>query len=124
MAADKQIAAPRADEAMMAAKRADPQILEKQLSIEATVETSRTNTSTCLAALNNSLWRFLEGSFGAFGEHYKFFSQRARAFLSSRVDRLVTGQAQATHHYKEGTHDVEASPSSKPIVINISDDEE
>jgi hypothetical protein len=40
---------------------------------------------------------------------------------------LVPGATQATHHYEEGTHDVEALPSSKfkePIVIDISDDVE
>ena len=40
---------------------------------------------------------------------------------------MVPGAAQATHHYNEGTHDAEASPSSmskEPIVIDISDIEE
>ena len=39
----------------------------------------------------------------------------------------MPGLAQATHHDEEGTHEVEASPSSElkePIVIDISDDEE
>ena len=67
---------------------------------------------------------YLERSAFAFDVDYKLFSQRARAFLNSRDGRLVPGQAEATHHYEEGTHDVEASPSSKPIVIDISDNEE
>ena len=79
-----------------------------------------------LAALNDSSWRFLEAALGAFDEDYEVFSQRARAYLILRASRLVPGAAQATHHYNEGTHEVEASPSSmskKPIVIDISDNE-
>ena len=60
LAAEKQIAAARADEVAMAAIRADPQILEEHLVVEATVDASRTNAATRLAALNDSLWRFLE----------------------------------------------------------------
>ena len=80
-----------------------------------------------LAALNDSLWRFLEATVGAFDEDYEVFSQCARAYLISRASRLVPGAAQATHHYNEGTHDAEASPSSmskEPIIIDISDNEE
>jgi hypothetical protein len=66
----------------------------------------------------------LQGSAVAFDDDSELFSQRARAFLNSIAGRLVPGQAEATHHYEEGTHDVEASPSSKPIVIDISNDEE
>ena len=57
---EKQIAAARADEVAMAAIRADPQILEEHLAVEATVDASRTDTATWLAALNDSSWRFLE----------------------------------------------------------------
>ena len=60
MAAEKQIAAARADEVAMAAIRADPQILEGHLPIEATVDASRIDAAMRLAALNNSSWRFLE----------------------------------------------------------------
>ena len=101
LAAEKQIVAARADEVAMAAIHADPQILEDHLAVEAIV--------------------------GAFDEHYEMFSQRARAYLISIASRLVPGVAQTTHHYDEGTHDVEASPSSmskEPIIIDISDDEE
>ena len=101
--------------------------MEEHLAIEATVDASRADTATRLAALNDSSWRFLEANVGAFDEHYEMFSQLARAYLISRASRLVPGAAQATHHYKEGTHDTEASPSSmskEPIVIYISDNEE
>ena len=40
---------------------------------------------------------------------------------------LVLGVTQAIHHYNEGTHEAEASPSSMskdPIIIDISDNEE
>ena len=110
----------------MAAIRADPQILEEHLAVEATVDASRADAATRLAALNNSLWRFLKATVGAFDKDYEVFSQRARAYLNSRGSRLVPRAAQATHHYDEGTHDAEASPSSmskEPIVIDISDNE-
>ena len=111
----------------MAAICADPQILEEHLAVEATVDASRTDATTRLAALNDSSWRFLEATVGAFDKDYEVFSQRARAYLISRASRLVPRAAQATHHYNEGTHDAEASPSSmskEPIVIHISDNEE
>ena len=92
----------------MAAIRADPQILEEHLAVEAIVEASRANTATRLAALNDSSWRFLEATVGAFDEDYEVFSQRARAYLISRASRLVPRVAHATHHYDEGTHGVEA----------------
>ena len=101
--------------------------MEEHLAVEATVDASRADAATRLAALNDSLWRFLEATVGAFDKDYEVFSQCARAYLNSRASRLVPAVAQATHHYEEGTHDVEASPSSKskePIVIDISDDEE
>ena len=101
--------------------------MEEHLAVEATVDASRTDAATRLAALNDSLCRFLEDTVGAFDEDYEVFSQRARAYLNSRPSKLVLGAAQATHHYDEGTHDVEASPSSmskEPIVIDISDNEE
>ena len=41
MAAEKQIAAARADEVAMAAIRVDPEILEEHLTVEATVDASR-----------------------------------------------------------------------------------
>ena len=80
-----------------------------------------------LAALNDSLWRFIEATLGAFDKDDEVFSQRARAYLILRASRLVPEEAQATHHYDEGTHEAQASPSSmskEPIVINISDNEE
>ena len=111
----------------MAAIRADPQILEENLAVEATVDASRADDAMWLKALNNSSWCFLEPTLGAFEKYYEVFSQRARAYLISRASRLVPGAAQATHHYDEGTHKVEASPSSmskEPIVIDISHNEE
>ena len=119
--------AARADEGAMAAIRADPQILEENLAVEATVDASHTDSATRLAALKNSSWCFLEATVGAFDEDYEVFSQLARAYLISRAHGLVPGAAQATHHYDEGTHEAEASPSSmskEPIVIDISDNEE
>ena len=80
-----------------------------------------------LAALDGNLWCFLEATVGAFDKDYEVFSQHARAYLISRASRLVPGVAQATHHYDEGTHKAEASPSSMfkdPIIIDISDNEE
>jgi hypothetical protein len=127
LAAEKQIADARADEVAMAAIHADPQILEEHLAVEATVYASHADAVTRLAALNDSSCRFLEATLGAFDEDYEVFSQRARAYLNSRASRLVPGAAQATHHYDEGTHYVEASPSSmskESIIIDISDDEE
>ena len=111
----------------MAAIHADPQILEEHLTVEATIDASRVDAVTRLDALNDSSWRFLEATVGAFDEDYEVFSQRARAYLTSRASRLVPRAAQATHHYDEGTHDEEALPSSmskEPIVIDISDNEE
>ena len=127
MAAEKQIAVARTDEVTMAAMRADPQILEEHLAVEATVDASRADTATRLAAINDSSWSFLEGTAGAFDEDYDVFSQRARAYLNSRAGMLVSGQDQATHHYEGCTQGVEAWPSSKlkePIIIDIFDDEE
>ena len=101
--------------------------MEEHLAVEATVDASRANVVTRLAALNDSLWRFLEATISAFKEDYEVFSLHARAYLISRASRLVPGAAQATHHYNEGTHDAEALPSSMskdPIVIDISDNEE
>jgi len=111
----------------MAAIRANPQILEEHLDVEASVDASHADAVTRLATLNDSLWRFLEATLGAFDKDYEVFSQRARAYLNLRASRLVPGAAQTTHHYDEGTHDEEASPSSmskERIIINISDDEE
>ena len=124
---EKLIAAARADEVTMAAIRADHQILEEHPAVEATFDASHADTMTRLVALNDSSWHFLEATLGAFDEDYEMFSQRAHAYLVSRASRLVPGAAQATHHYNEGTHDAEASPSSmskEPIVIDISDNEE
>ncbi|KAE8780338.1 hypothetical protein D1007_46553 [Hordeum vulgare] len=101
---------------------ADTQILEDTSSLRPPL-TPRTR----LATLNDISWSFLEGTAGAFDEDYKVFSQCARAYLRSIAVRLLPGQAHATHHYEEGTQDVEASPSSRfkePIVLDISDDEE
>ena len=73
MAAEKQIAAARADEVAMAAIRANPQILEEHLTIEATVDALRA-VATRLAALNDNSWHFLEATVGAFDEDYEVFS--------------------------------------------------
>ncbi|KAE8803616.1 hypothetical protein D1007_20457 [Hordeum vulgare] len=88
---------------------------------------SHADVATRLAALNDSSWRFLKATVSAFDEDYKVFSQRARAYLNSRSSKLVPGAAKATHHYEEGTLDVEAMPSSmsiEPIIIDISVEEE
>ena len=85
----------------MAAIHADPQILEEHLAVEATVDTSRADATMRLAALNDSSWRFLEATVGAFDEDYEVFSQCACAYLISRASRLVPGAAQATQHYNE-----------------------
>ena len=74
MEAEKQITTARADEVALAAIRADPQILEEHLAVEATVDASRADTATRLAALNDSSWRFLEATLGAFDEDYAVFS--------------------------------------------------
>ena len=88
----------------MAAIHADPQILEEHLAVEATVDASRADAVMRLAALNDSSWRFLEATIGAFDEDYEVFSQRARAYLISRASRLVPGAAQVTHHYVQRGH--------------------
>jgi len=93
LAAEKKIAAAHVDEVAMAAIRADPQILEDHLVIEATVDASRADNTMRLAALNDSSWRFLEATVGAFDEDYEVFSQCARAYLISRARRLVPGAA-------------------------------
>ena len=101
--------------------------MEEHLAVEATIDASRADAATLLAALIDSSWCFLEATVGAFDEDYEVFSQRARAYVISRARGLVPRAAQATHHYNEGTHDAEASPSSmskEPIVIDISDNEE
>ena len=74
LAAEKQNAAARVDEVAMAAIRADPQILEEHLAVEATVDASCTNAAMRLAALNHSSWHFLEAIVGAFDEDYEVFS--------------------------------------------------
>ena len=81
LAADKQITTARADEVVMAAIRANPQILEEHLAVEATIDASRADTATWLASLNDSSWCFLEATVGAFDEDYEVFSQRAHAYL-------------------------------------------
>ena len=83
MVAEKQIAAARVDEVTMAAIRADPQILEEHLAVEATVDASRADAAARLAALNGSSRCFLEATVGAFDEDYEVFSQHARAYFIS-----------------------------------------
>ena len=68
LAAEKQITAARVDEVAMAAIRADPQILEEYLAVEAIVDASHDAAATRLAALNDSSWHFLEATVGAFDE--------------------------------------------------------
>ncbi|KAE8820114.1 hypothetical protein D1007_01813 [Hordeum vulgare] len=107
----------------MAAMRVDAEVLEENLG----VDSSRVDVAKRLAAINDSSWFFVKGIAGAFDEDYNVFSQRARAYLSSKARMLVTGKDKATHHYERCTHGVEASPSSRlkePIVMDISDDEE
>ena len=53
MAGEKQITVTRADEVAMAAIRADPQILEEHLAVEATIDVSRADAVMRLAALND-----------------------------------------------------------------------
>ena len=60
LAAEKKIAAARADEVAMAAIRADPQILEEHLAVEATDDASRADVATQLSTLNDSSWHFLK----------------------------------------------------------------
>ena len=72
--------------------------MEEHLAIEATVDASCANAAAWLAALIDSSWRFLEATLGAFDADYEVFSQRARAYLIWRANRLVPGAAQATHH--------------------------
>ena len=111
----------------MATMLANHQILEEHLTVEATVDASRADVATRLDALDDSLWHFVEATLSAFDEDYEVFSQRARAYLISRASKLVPRAAQATHHYNDGTHDAEASPSSvskEPIIVDISDNEE
>ena len=67
--------------------------MEEHLAVEATVDASRAAAATRLAALNDSSWRFLEATVGAFDEDYEVFSQRACAYLISRAGRLVPGAA-------------------------------
>ena len=50
----------------MAAMRADRQILEEHLTVEATVDPLRADAATWLAALNDSSWCFLKAASGAF----------------------------------------------------------
>ena len=59
LAAKKHIAAARANEVMIADIRAEPQILEEHLVVEATMDASRADTATRLAAFNDSSWCFL-----------------------------------------------------------------
>ena len=58
----------------MAAIRADPQILEEHLAVEATIDAWRPDATTRLAALNDCSWHFLEATIGAFDEDYEVFS--------------------------------------------------
>ncbi|KAE8799280.1 hypothetical protein D1007_25409 [Hordeum vulgare] len=124
---EKQITVACADEASISAMQADPNILDEHLTIEASIDTSRMNAATRLAAINENSWSFLEGTAGAFDKDYDVFSQLARSYLRSRAGILVSGQDQATHLYDGCTYGVEASPSSKlkePIIFDISHDEE
>ena len=66
LAAEKQIAAACVDEVVMAAMRADRQILEEHLAVEAIVDPSRADAATRLAALNDSSWCFLKAASSGF----------------------------------------------------------
>jgi hypothetical protein len=72
----------------MAGMRAEPQISEKHLAIETTVDASRADAAMRLATLNDSSSCFLEATVGAFDEDYEVFSQCARAYLKSKASRL------------------------------------
>jgi hypothetical protein len=50
----------------MAAMCADCQILQEHLAVEATIDASRADAATRLAALNDSSWCFLEATVDAF----------------------------------------------------------
>ena len=91
--AEKPITAACAYEVAMASIRADPQILEEHLAVEATIEASRIDVAMRLAALNDRSCRFLEDTVSAFDEDYEVFSQHACAYLNSRASRLVPGAA-------------------------------
>ena len=120
LAAKRQIAAALADEAVVASMRADLQIQEEHMAVEATVNASRKDAASRLSALSSSSWCFFAGTVGAYDEPYDVFSQRARAYMNSRSSRLVNH----TDH-EQGTHDVQISPSSKgKETIIISDDDE
>ncbi|KAE8813574.1 hypothetical protein D1007_09277 [Hordeum vulgare] len=86
---EKQIVDAHTDEAAMAAMHADPQILEKYLAVEATVDASRADAATRLASINDRSWYFFQGTTGAFNKDYDVFSQRAHAYLSSRASMFV-----------------------------------
>ncbi|KAE8821846.1 hypothetical protein D1007_00034 [Hordeum vulgare] len=73
------------DEVAIAAIRADPQILEEHLSAKSTIDASCADDATRLAALNDSSWRFLKATVGAFNKDYNMFPQHARAYLNSRA---------------------------------------
>jgi hypothetical protein len=66
LAAEKQITAARVDEVAMAAMRADRQISEERLAVEATFDASHADAATWLAALNDSSWCFLEATSSVF----------------------------------------------------------
>ncbi|KAE8812648.1 hypothetical protein D1007_10349 [Hordeum vulgare] len=71
LAAEKQIAFAHADEVVEATIRANPQILERHLAVEATVNASRADATMRLAALNKCSWSFLEVFVVSFDEDYK-----------------------------------------------------
>ena len=97
--------------------RADPQILEKHMAVEATLNASRKDATTRLSALNSSSWCFFAGNVGAYDEHYDVFSQRARAYMNSRSSRMGPGPAKANHTDDEqGTQDV-------PVVLCSNDEQ-
>ncbi|KAE8779409.1 hypothetical protein D1007_47569 [Hordeum vulgare] len=87
LAEDKHITSTCMDEAAMALMRADPQILEEHLTIDA----SCSDAATRLAAINNYSWSFLKGIASAFDKDYHVFSMRARAYVIPRADKLVSG---------------------------------
>lgn len=78
-AAWRKITTARADEV----PHADPQILEEQLAIEATVQTSHADNVMQMTALNHRAWRIFWATIAAYDDNYKVFSIRARVYLKS-----------------------------------------
>ena len=118
LAAERQIAALRADKAVVDTMLADSNIIDEQLAVEASIGEARSETAACQIALNDSSWGFFEGTVGNF-ESYTEFAKRARAYMKSRLAFFPSSS--------EAIHEAETLRSAKgkeTITIEISDDEE